>query len=53
MSLENTVTGGFGWKHALVIIGLSLVGAAVYNANVLGLGGIANTLVSPIKNITG
>lgn len=51
MSVENTLTGGFGWKHALVIIGLAVVGASVYRQNILGLSAIADKVTGTVKGI--
>jgi hypothetical protein len=53
MSLESTITGGFGWKHALVIVGLGILGAALYQANPFGVSGIAQKVAGTVKGITG
>jgi hypothetical protein len=53
MSLESTVTGGFGWKHALAIIGLGIVAASAYRNNILGLGAIADKITGTVKNVAG
>jgi hypothetical protein len=51
MSVENTVTAGFGWKHALAIIGFGILAASAYRNNVLGLGAIADKLVGTVKGV--
>ena len=53
MSLESTVTGGFGWKHALVILGFGILGASFYRNNVFGLGAIADKVAAIPKQVGG
>lgn len=50
-SIERVVTGGFGWKHAFVIIGLGIIGAAVYRRNVFGLSQMADRLVGVVDRV--
>lgn len=49
--IEKVVTGGFGWKHAFAIIGLSLIGAALFRRNTFGLGGIADKIAGIADNV--
>jgi hypothetical protein len=51
MSLESTVTGGFGWKHAAAIVGLGILAASLYRNNFFGLGGIADKIASTVSGI--
>jgi hypothetical protein len=51
MSVENTVTFGFGWKHAAAIVGLGILAASLYRNNFFGLGGIADKIASTASGI--